>query len=103
MTNTTEEALLMAIENRDDLFESLEAMLTSDNYLKALVHWKPEQTQQEIADRAGVGRATVSRAEREFKELGLIEENEEGEEKTLPVLDHPLLQHFFEEEYLNDA
>ena len=37
MTETTEEAVLLALETREDLFESLYEMLSSDNYVRVLM------------------------------------------------------------------
>lgn len=103
MTETTEEALLLAIETRDDLFDSLEEMLTSENRLKVLMAVEEGKTQGDMAEEVGVGRATVSRSIDELKELEMVEETDDGYRKILPVLDHPIIEHFFEEEFLNDA
>jgi len=37
MSETTEEAVLLALETREDLFESLYEMLSSDNYVRVLM------------------------------------------------------------------
>lgn len=101
MSETTEEAVLLALETRDDLFESLYEMLSSDNYVRVLMALEEGMTQTDIADEVGVGGATVSRAVRELKEYDLVEETDDGYKKTLPVLDHPMIQHFYETEVLN--
>jgi Fic family protein len=102
MPESSEEALLLAIETREDLFGSLEDMLTSENYLKVLMHWEEGLTQQEIADRTDIGRATVSRALSELEELNLIEETGDGERMALPVLTHPVMHHLYEK-YRNNG
>jgi predicted transcriptional regulator len=101
MSETTEEAVLLALETRDDLFESLYEMLSSDNYVRVLMALEEGMTQTEIADEVGVGGATVSRAVRELKEYDLVEETDGGYKKTLTALDHPMIQHFYETEVLN--
>jgi len=101
MSNTTEEAVLLALETREDLFDSLYEMLTSDNYVKVLMAVKKEKTQAEIADEVGIGASTVSRAIGELEEYELIEQTDTGYIKTLPVLDHPMIQHFYETEVID--
>lgn len=101
MGETTEEAVLLALETRDDLFESLYEMLSSDNYVRVLMALEEGMTQMEIADEVGVGSATVSRAVNELKEYDLVEETDDGYAKTLTALNHPMIQHFFETEVLN--
>lgn len=101
MNETTEEAVLLALETRDDLFESLYEMLSSDNYVRVLMALEEGITQTEIADEVGVGGATVSRAVNELKEYDLIEETDDGYRKTLTALGHPMIQHFYETEVLN--
>jgi predicted transcriptional regulator len=101
MARMTEEAVLLALETRDDLFESLSEMLRSDNYISVLMALEEGMTQAEIADEVGVGAATVSRAVDELKEYDLIEECDDGYKKTLTVLGHPMIQHFYESEVLN--
>jgi len=101
MSETSEEAVLLALETRDDLFESLYDMLSSDNYVRVLMALEEGMTQTDIADEVGVGGATVSRAVRELKEYDLVEETDDGYKKTLTALDHPMIQHFYEMEVLN--
>lgn len=102
MPETTEEAVLLALDNRQEMFDSLHNMLRSDNYVKVLMSLEEGQSQTEIADEIGVGNATVSRAVRELLEYELIEEAENGYRKSLPVLDHPIIQYFYEKEVLNN-
>lgn len=97
----TEEAVLLALETRDDLFESLSEMLGSDNYISVLMALEEGMTQAELADEVGVSPATVSRAMDELKEYNLIEECDDGYKKTLTALGHPMIKHFYESEVLN--
>lgn len=101
MSETTEEAVLLALETREDLFESLYEMLSSDNYVRVLMEVEEGKAQGEIADEAGTSDATVSRAVDELEEYELIEETNNGYAKTLPALDHPMIQHFYETEVLD--
>jgi len=103
MTETTEEAVLLALETRQDLFESLYEMLSSDNYVRVLMEVEEGKAQAEIADEVGTSGATVSRAVDELEELELIEETDNGYTKTLPALDHPMIQHFYETEVLDNG
>jgi DNA-binding MarR family transcriptional regulator len=103
MTETTEEAVLLALETRQDLFESLYEMLSSDNYVRVLMEVEEGKAQGEIADEVGTSGATVSRAVDELEELELIEETNNGYTKTLPALDHPMIQHFYETEVLDSG
>lgn len=101
MAKTTEEAVLLALETRGDLFESLYEMLSSDNYVRVLMALEEGMTQTELAGKVGVGGATVSRAVNELEEYDLIEETDDGYQKTLTALGHPMIQHFYETEVLN--
>jgi len=101
MTQTTEEAVLLALETREDLFNSLHEMLSSDNYVKALMALEEGKTQADVAHEIGVSSMTVSRAVDELEKHDLIEEIEDGWQKTLPALDHPMIQHFYKTEVLN--
>ncbi|MFC6757683.1 MULTISPECIES: helix-turn-helix domain-containing protein [Haloarcula] len=101
MTQTTEEAVLLALETRNDLFQSLHEMLSSDNYVEVLMALEEGKTQTEIANEVGTSSATVSRAVGELEDFELIEEGENGYKKTLPALDHPMIQHFYQTEVLN--
>lgn len=101
MATTTEEAVLLALETREDLFDSLYEMLSSDNYVRVLMAAEERKAQAEIAEEIGTSSATVSRAVSELEEYELIEETENGYTKTLPALDHPMIQHFYETEVLD--
>lgn len=102
MAQTTEEAVLLALESRDELFDSLHEILSSDNYLMVLMALEEGMTQAEVADSIGVGSATVSRAVSELLEYELIEESDRGYTKTLPVLGHPMIQYYYEKEVLDN-
>ena len=101
MTRTTEEAVLLALETREDLFGSLYEMMSSGNYVRIFMEIEEGKTQTEVADAVGVGNSTVSRAVKELEEFELIEELDDGYRKTLSALDHPIIQHFYEKEVLN--
>lgn len=101
MSGTTEEAVLLALETRNDLFESFYEMLSSENYVRVLMATEEGMTQSDIAEEIGVGQGTVSRAFSELKDYELITEADDGYKKSLPVLDHPLIQYFYETEVLN--
>lgn len=100
MSETSEEAVLLALETRKELFDSLFDMLTSENYAKVLMGVEEGMTQGEIAEAVGVGSSTVSRAMEELEEFDLVEEIDDGWQKSLPVLDHPMIQYYFEKEVL---
>ncbi|GAB3679675.1 hypothetical protein GCM10028857_01370 [Salinarchaeum chitinilyticum] len=102
MSNVTEEAVLLALDTRDDLFDSLYEMLSSDNYVRVLMALEEGMTQTEIAEEVGIGNATVSRAISELQEYDLVEEADSGYRKTLASLNHPMLQHFYETEVLEN-
>lgn len=102
MAETTEEAVLLALESRTELFESLNEVLSSDNYLRVLMALEEGMNQSEIAEEIGVGGATVSRAVGELLEYQLIKETENGYAKSLPVLGHPMIQYYYEKEVLNN-
>jgi predicted transcriptional regulator len=102
MSEVSEEAVLLAIDTRHDLFDSLYEMLSSDNYVRVLMALEQGKSQTEIADDIDTGNSTVSRAITELQEYELIEETDNGFKKSLSSLNHPMIQHFFEKERLND-
>jgi DNA-binding MarR family transcriptional regulator len=101
MSEMTEEAVLLALETREDLFESFYEMLSSDNYVEVLMAVENGKKQKEISKEVGISSATVSRAISELEEYELIEETDSGYKKTLTALDHPMSQHFYESEVLD--
>jgi len=103
MADISEEALLLAIKTRDDLFDSLQEMVDNKNYFRVLMKYDDDLTQGEIADEAGVNQSTVSRAVNSLQDAGLLEETDEGYEKELTVIDHPIMQYFFEEEVIRNG
>jgi len=102
MTGTSEEALLLAIETRDELFNTLGEILGSDNYLKVLMEIEEGKTQTDVANALGIGNSTVSRAVKELEKNNLIVETDDGHQKILPVLSHPIIQYYFETEVTGD-
>lgn len=98
MPQTSEEAVLMALDTREQLFDALQEVLSSNKRLKVLMTLGEDMDQRSVATEVGVGQSTVSRAIDEFKEYGLIESTENGYKKSLPVLDHPLIQHYYRTE-----
>lgn len=102
MDETSEQAVLLALETRNELFDSLNEMLRSENYLKVLMALEPEKDQNQVAEEISVGQSTVSRAVKELLEFQLVEEVDDGYKKTFPVLDHPMIQYFYEKEVLNN-
>jgi predicted transcriptional regulator len=101
MERTSEEALLLAIGNRDALFVILSEVISSDDRMEIFVNTVPGKTQGEIAKEAGVSQGAVSRAITDLQESGLVEEADEGYKKTISCLDHPLFLRLFKEEVLS--
>lgn len=101
MSETTEEAVLLALDTRESLFEGLYDMLSSDNYVRVLMAVKEGKAQMDIAEEVETSGATVSRAISELEQYNLIKETNDGYKKTLPALNHPIIQHFYETEVLN--
>ena len=99
---TSEEAVLLALGNREELFDSLYEMVSSDNYVKVLMAVETGETQGDIADKIGVGQTTVSRAISELIEFELVVETDDGYERTLQALGHPLIQYYFHNEVIGD-
>jgi len=102
MSDASEEAVLLALDTREELFQSLYDMMSSDNYVEILMAVKLGKTQSDLAEEVGVGTGTVSRAMNQLEEFGLVEEGEDGYEKALSALEHPMLQHYFYEEVVVD-
>lgn len=98
MPKTSEEAVLLALNTREELFESLQEIISSDKRLNVLMALEEGKSQQQIADEVGVGNSTVSRAIEEFEDYDLINSTDNGYGKTLTVLDHPIIQHYYDTE-----
>lgn len=103
MGSTSEVALLLALETGDEVFKNIQEMLSSDNYLKVLMVVDEDKRYADMAEDAGVSEGTISNALDELQELGLVEETDEGYQRTLSVLGHPMVQHIFWEEVDVDA
>jgi DNA-binding transcriptional ArsR family regulator len=102
MERTSEEAILLAIANRETLFDILSEVISTDDRMAIFASTVVGKTQGEIAEEADVGQSAVSEAMGDLQESGLVEEVDDGYRKTLPCLDHPLFLRLFEEEVLAD-
>jgi predicted transcriptional regulator len=102
MVDTSEEALLLALETHEDLFSTIDKMLSSENYLKVLMVIEEDKTYADMSDEAGVAQGTVGNAISELQEFGLVEETNEGYKRTLSVLGHPLIQQSYWDERDDD-
>lgn len=103
MHDSSQEALLLAIAERDNLFDMFEEMFSSENYHKVLMTFREDETQEDIAQELGVGQTTVSRAFSELEEYGLIkEDSEDGFVHTMPVLTHPMIQYYYWRDVIGD-
>ena len=103
MANWTDEALLLAVETREDLFGCIEEMAESKNNLKVLVEYNDGLSQNEIAERAGINQSTVSRGIRELEEVGLLAPKDDGYEKQPKIIDHPIINHLIYKEVIDDV
>ncbi|WP_436906713.1 MarR family transcriptional regulator [Halosimplex marinum] len=103
MPDTSEQSLLLALDTHEELFEKINSLLTSENYLRVLMVVEEGKLRKQMAEEAGVSTGTVSNAIAELQEFGLVEETDEGYQRTLPVLGHPIVQHLFWEEAVDDA
>lgn len=102
MQGSSEEALLLAIDTRDELFQMFQEMFSSDNYHKVLMAYREGMTYSEISDVTGVSPGTISNAFDELEEHGLLTQGENGRQHTLPVLTHPMIQYYYWEEVVDD-
>lgn len=102
MSETSEEAILLALDTREALFDCMYEMLSSDNYVRVLMALEEGKSQTEIAEEIGLGNSTVSRAITELQEYELILETDNGFKKALSSLNHPMIQHFYKTERLNN-
>lgn len=95
MQDTSEEALLLAISNRDDVFDMFREMFSSKNYLRVLMAFEEGMSYEEISNAAEVSEGTVSNAFKELEKFGLIGQGEGGRYQTMPVLRHPMIQYYY--------
>ena len=93
--------MLLALEVRKDLFNTLEEILDTRKRKRAFIEVKTNRTQSKIAEEADIDQSTISRMLSELIELGLVREVDEGYEKTLGCIDHPILEHLWNKEVLN--
>jgi len=77
-------------------------MFSSENYHMVLMGYDSEKTYAEISDEIGVATGTISAAMDELQEFGLVEETNNGYEKTMGVLDHPIIQYYYWEEFVEN-
>lgn len=102
MSDVSEDVLLQAINVREDLFQMFDEMFSSENYHKVLMGYDPEKTYAEVSEDIGVATGTISSAMDELQEFGLIEDTENGYEKTMEILDHPIIQYYYWEEVVDN-
>lgn len=103
MADSTQEALLLAIAGRDDLFDMFEEMFSSDNYHRVLMAFREGMQYADISREAGVAEGTVSNAFKELEDYGLIEKDDDGNRRhTMPVLTHPIIQYYYLKEVIGD-
>lgn len=96
MSPVNQEALLLAISDREDIFEMFDEMFSSENYHNVLMAYRPGMTNQEIAQELDIVPRTVTRAFNELEEYGLITSDENGQRQhSLPVLTHPIIQYYY--------
>lgn len=95
-------AILNALDNRESIISSLKNLLSKENYIKVLLYWEQGLSQSEMAKKADVGQATVSRAKNRLEELDLLEEGEEGLTASIEVLNHPLVRESYIEVLENE-
>lgn len=103
MQGSTQESLLLAIAERDNIFEMFEDMFSSDNYHKVLMSFEEGKQYAEISEDADVSEGTVAKAFKELEEHGLIEKDEEGNRQhSLPILRHPVIQYYYWQDVVGD-
>lgn len=102
MSDVSENTLLQAISVREELFKMFDEMFSSENYHKVLMGYDSEKTYSEVSEEIGVATGTISSAMEELQEFGLIEDTDNGYEKTMEVLDHPIIQYYYWEEVVEN-
>ena len=76
-------AALLRVSTSDSITRLLKAELTKEPTLRAYQATDGQASQQEVARRAAIGQATVSRLWQRWLGLGLAVEGEEGRAKAL--------------------
>lgn len=94
--------MLTALQVREELFNTLEEILGTPKRKRAFIEIKPNRTQPDIAESADVSIGTINGVISDLKDFGLARETEEGYEKTLQCMDHPVLEHLWREEVLTE-
>lgn len=103
MQDASQEGLLLAIAERENLFEMFDEMFSSENYHKVLMSFEEGKQYADIMEELDIGKGTVGRAFNELEEYGLIAEDEDGERHhTLPVLTHPIIQYYYWKDLVGD-
>lgn len=97
MVDTSDEAVLTAIDNSEKLFDTLEGLVSSNNYIRVLSEIEPDKTQGDISDQTGLAAGTVSNAVNELIDVGLVEEVDDGYKSNLQVVSHPLIKELYKE------
>lgn len=100
---SNEKVVLTALQVQNELFETLEGVLNTEKRKKIFIAITPGDSQTEVAEKVGVNQSSVSKAISKLSEFGLVEEHPEGGyRKTLKSMDHPLLEHLWQQEVLED-
>ncbi len=101
--NFDEGVLTHALLHREELFETLENVLGTQQRMRLFMEIKPQKSQTEIAEIIGISQPAVSKALNRLLELGLVEKTEDGYKKTFSYLDHPLMEHLWRTEVLKSG
>lgn len=103
MQDSSQEALLLAMAERDTIFEMFDEMFSSDNYHKVLMSYEEGDQYADIEEKLDIGSGTISRAFDELEEHGLLVEDENGDRQhSLPILTHPIIQYYYLMEVIGD-
>lgn len=102
MKRVPQEALLLSIQTKDELFETFDDIFSSDNYHKVLMSFEEGDTFSDVSDKLDIGDGTVSRAMEELEEYGLITIEEGERQHSMLVLTHPLIQYYYWEEFIDE-
>lgn len=96
-----EQTVLTALQAKEELFSTLEAILNTKTRKEAFIEIKPGRAQSEIADAVGVSDEAIRKTREKLMAFGLVEEAEDGWRKTLRSMDHPVLEYLWREEVLD--